>query len=138
MAKLMVQDKRLELLRQRQRDLNPPCLPIPPILHMRVALRSANHHLTNYFVITGVLSIGKPLACNLAPVMFVGRAPVVRVVRLELTRPDGHKHLKLACLPIPAYPHKTRNSYSTIRIIELPRRGRHHFLIVAHFTSGFM
>ena len=23
---------------------------------------------------------------------------MVRVVRLELTRPDGHKHLKLACL----------------------------------------
>lgn len=30
----MVQDKRLELLRRRQRDLNPPCLPIPPILHI--------------------------------------------------------------------------------------------------------
>lgn len=30
----MVQDKRLELLRRWQRDLNPPCLPIPPILHI--------------------------------------------------------------------------------------------------------
>lgn len=30
----LVQDKRLELLRRRQRDLNPPCLPIPPILHI--------------------------------------------------------------------------------------------------------
>ena len=59
MAKLMVQDKRLELLRQRQRDLNPLCLPIPPILRVKVALRSANHHLTNYFVITSVLSIWK-------------------------------------------------------------------------------
>lgn len=75
MAKLMVQDKRLELLRRRQRDLNPPCLPIPPILRLKVAFRSANHHLTNYFVITGVLSIGKPLAGNLAPVIFVRRAP---------------------------------------------------------------
>ena len=28
----MVQYKRLELLRRWQRDLNPPCLPIPPIL----------------------------------------------------------------------------------------------------------
>ena len=71
----MVQDKRLELLRRRQRDLNPPCLPIPPILRLKVAFRSANHHLTNYFVITGVLSIGKPLAGNLAPVIFVRRAP---------------------------------------------------------------
>ena len=34
---------------------------------------------------------------------------MVRVVRFELTRPNGHKHLKLACLPIPAYPHKTQN-----------------------------
>ena len=75
MAKLMVQDKRLELLRRRQRDLNPPCLPIPPTLRLKVAFRSANHHLTNYFVITGVLSIGKPLAGNLAPVIFVRRAP---------------------------------------------------------------
>ena len=44
----MVQDKRLELLRRGQRTLNPPCLPIPPILRLKVAFRSANHHLTNY------------------------------------------------------------------------------------------
>ena len=34
-----------------------------------------------------------------------GIVSMVRVVGLEPTRSNEHKHLKLACLPIPAYPH---------------------------------
>ncbi len=36
---------------------------------------------------------------------------VVRVVRVELTRPEGHQILSLARLPIPPYPHTNLKVY---------------------------
>ena len=36
---------------------------------------------------------------------------MVRPVGLEPTRPFGHKHLKLACLPIPTWPHNQMIGY---------------------------
>ena len=46
---------------------------------------------------------------------------LVRVMGLEPTRPIEHKHLKLACLPIPAH---SQMSFSTEDLLIIAYRGK--------------